>query len=167
MTSSLPLSLYSGIALFCLAQATLAQDATIEHSRTDQTTKTEAHLGKTYTMKFKLTTTESRRCQVRATMDFFQKNTMAKVDSLLENEDCGASSGSYTVSIRYRDGSGELQRVEYEETWQREDDQPITITKEYFAGDNVDITRVQPKNLRCLCAKAIPNNENPDTEIQH
>ena len=159
MTLPARLFLLFGITLFCLAPVARGQDTTIEQSSTDHSTKIEAHLEKKYTVKLELTPPPTRRCHVRVTMDYLQKNDVAKVDSMLENEDCAASSGSYTVSIRYRDQNNEQQRVEYDETWEREDDQPLTITKDYFAGKNVDITRVQPKNLTCLCAEELPMDD--------
>ena len=153
------LSWLSGSALFCIAYSTLAKDAAIEQSNTVQSNKIETHLEFEHTMTLEMKPPPSHRCQVRVTMDYLQKDTVAKVDSLVENKDCAASSGSFTVSVRIRDENGEMQKVEYDETWQREDDQPITISKEYFAGENVDIIRVQARKLQCLCAEVLPEDK--------
>lgn len=37
--------------------------------------------------------------QARISIEYTQRNTMANVTGTIENEDCGASSGGYTVAV--------------------------------------------------------------------
>lgn len=83
----------------------------VEHSSTDQSTRIDAHLEKKYTVTLDLEAPPTRRCQARVSIEYLQKNTDAAVNSTLENPDCEASSGSYTIAVRYKDES--LDRHEY------------------------------------------------------
>jgi hypothetical protein len=148
--------MFFGLAALCLASVTYAQDTTIEYSRTDETTKIEERVEKKHTIKLTMTPPASRHCQARLQISYRQKNTVANVESTLENDDCGASSGSYTVSVRIRDENDEFNNINYEEAWQRDDNQPIVMKKDYFAGENVDLIRVNTKGLRCTCAEVMP-----------
>jgi hypothetical protein len=73
--------------------------------------------------------------QARISIEYTQRNTMANVTGTIENEDCGASSGGYTVAVRYRDENGEIHDDEHPETWQRDDDQPFSLNNEYLIDD--------------------------------
>jgi hypothetical protein len=106
-----------------------------------------------YEMTFKTTTAE-QRCTTSIEYEYLQKNTVAVVDTIIGNTDCGASSGEYTFRVRFRDESNELQTLEYPETWQRDDDQPIEKHAEYFIGDNVDLISVGSRKIRCICTSA-------------
>ena len=147
-----------GLAALVLSDPAYAQETTSEHSGTDESTKIEGHAEEKYTLKITMNPPESHRCQAQLQISYLQQNNVASVESTLNNEDCGASSGSYTVSVRIRDENDELDNIEYEETWQRDDNQPILMKKEYFAGENVDIVRVNTKRLRCTCTDEIPQD---------
>lgn len=147
------------IAFVCAPVLTLAQDPLVDQQSTHETMKIEAHLEKTYTVKIELDAPPSKRCQAHLEIEYLQKGAEARVDSNLGNKDCAASSGSYTISVRYRDKNGESQTIEFDETWQRDNDQPILASKDYFVGENVDITRVRSKSLQCICAEAPVENE--------
>ena len=94
----------------------------------------------------------SLRCQVLLDIEYYQKNTHAYVKSTLKNEQCAASSGSYTIRIKYRPDDGDPGQVEFEEIWSRDDDADIVTEKEYFVGENLEIRRVSGTKLRCTCA---------------
>ena len=94
--------------------------------------------------------------------EYFQTNTVAVVKSTLSNPDCGASSGEYTLLVRFSDANNEAQSLEYAETWQRADDQDIESRKEYFIGDNVDLVTVRSRKLRCICDNAGEEGEAPE-----
>jgi hypothetical protein len=51
-----------------------------------------------------------------------------------------------------------MQLLEFFESWQRQDDQPVKFSATYPIGENVDLLRVRPTQSRCTCADA-PNNE--------
>ena len=91
-------------------------------------------------------------CEARLELEYYQKGTEVHVESTLTNEICAASSGSYVIQVRYRDENGNDLSKEFDENWQRDDDQPIVVAKDYFVADNVDVLRVRSRKLRCKCA---------------
>lgn len=159
MTKIFPRFLVAALAFICAPVAGLAQDPLVDQQSTHETTKIEAHLEKKYTVKLELNPPPTKRCQARLEIEYLQKGAEARVDSNLGNKDCAASSGSYKISIRYRDANGESQTIEFDETWQRDNDQPILASKDYFVGENVDITRVRSKSLQCICAEVPVEDE--------
>jgi hypothetical protein len=81
-----------------------------------------------------------------------QRNTLARVTGTVESSSCPAAShGEYTFVIAIRDENDQRSTLEFTETWQRNDDAPISFMKEYPIGENVDLTRVSLRGLRCSC----------------
>ncbi len=94
-------------------------------------------------------------CKAELRLEYFQKGADAHVKTMLSNEECGASSGNYTIRIRYTDAQGNLNRVEYEETWNRDDDVVVTSETDYFVGDDIDLVRVNSRGLSCICTESL------------
>lgn len=106
-----------------------------------------------------------RSCQAQLDMSYYQKGPSVVVESELTNDNCGASSGTYVIEVRYRSDSPEILKKEFPETWERPDDQPVRAEKEYFVAENVDVVRVRSRKLRCECAvEEAPADEPPATE---
>ena len=105
-----------------------------------------------YEITFNRTPPARSRCKASLELAYQQKDTLAVVDATLNNADCAASSGEYTVLIRYRDQNSEQQSIEVPVTWERDDDQTIVTRAEYVIGENVDLVNVRPRRVRCLCA---------------
>ena len=101
-------------------------------------------------------------CKADLNLEYYQKGTSAHVKSTLHNEDCGASSGNYTVRVQFKDASGGTQLLEFDETWQRDDDSDVTSEKEYFIGDDIDIRRIRSRNLSCRCDEPQKIDEEAD-----
>ena len=91
-------------------------------------------------------------CTAAMEMEYYQKGASVHVETSLDHDQCAASSGSYTLAIRYRDADGNLQNTEVEETWERADAAPVEQAKDYFVAEDVDILRVRTRKLRCKCA---------------
>jgi hypothetical protein len=102
-------------------------------------------------------------CKADLHIEYFQRGTDAHVKTMLSNDECGASSGDYTIRIRYKDAQGELGLVEYDETWSRDDDVTVTNEKEYFVGDDIDLVRVNTRRLSCSCTEAQSQEEESDS----
>jgi hypothetical protein len=115
-----------------------------------------------YKMTISTTPATEQKCEASMFFEYFQKNTVAVVNSTLSNPDCGASSGEYTLLVRFRDANNEAQSLEYAESWQRVDDPDIESRKEYFIGDNVDLVTVRSRKLRCICNNAGEEGEAPE-----
>jgi len=121
---------------------------------------------KQYEIRYKMTISTTppaeQACAAQIYFTYLQKNTVAVVDSTIENTECEASSGDYTVLVRFRDENNEIQSLEYTETWNRDDNQAIESRKEYFIGDDVDLVTVRSKKLRCVCDHAREEGEAPE-----
>lgn len=115
-----------------------------------------------YKMTISTTPAAEQKCEASMFFEYFQKNTVAVVNSTLSNPDCGASSGGYTLLVRYRDANNDMQSLAYPVTWQRADNQDIESRKEYFIGDNVDLVTVRSRKLRCICDNAGEAGEAPE-----
>ena len=106
-------------------------------------------------------------CKADLRLEYFQKGADAHVKSTLSNEECGASSGDYTVRVQYKDSEGESQQVEFEEIWMRSDDADVISEKDYPVGDNIDIVRVKSRKLSCRCEEPQTQDQQPgDGESQ-
>ncbi|MFQ5608652.1 MAG: hypothetical protein ACE5F8_00085 [Woeseiaceae bacterium] len=90
-------------------------------------------------------------CQAQLEMEYYQKGSNAVVESVLTNEQCAASAGTYVIQVRYRGSDSEIRTKDFPETWQRSDNEPIKNVREYFVGDDVDVIRVRSRKLRCSC----------------
>ena len=93
----------------------------------------------------------AKSCQADLFIQYFQKVTNAHVRITLVNKACGASSGAYKVRIQYKDAQREIKRVEFKESWGRDDDANVISEKDYFVGDDIDIVRVDTQSLSCEC----------------
>jgi len=139
--------------LVWLYSTALAQGDFINSSGQQETMELEGHAEKKYIMKLDAPSPSRKYCQASIAIEYLQKNTSAIVDMTLENPDCAASSGSYTTAIRIRDERNESQTIEFDETWQREDDQSLANRREYFIGDNVDLISVRIRKSKCECVE--------------
>ena len=97
------------------------------------------------------TTEHKQYCKARVSIEYGQYDTEARYNGEITNEDCGASGGTYVISVRYRDESGEVHSVEAEHTWHRDDDQKVLIDGAQAIGENVDLIRVRARKIRCVC----------------
>jgi hypothetical protein len=100
----------------------------------------------------------SSQCEATSETEYQQRNDVARVISTIAIADCKAASGTFTVSVRIRDESGQEKTLEFDETWQRADDQDVHLTADYPIGANVELRRVRVRGLRCTCAEAAPGN---------
>lgn len=116
---------------------------------------------KKYTIRFE-TTEHKRYCKASLLIRYNQYDTIAAYDGEIVNEDCGPSSGTYTISVRYRDESGEVHNMESEFEWQRADDQKVVFSGEQHIGANVDLVRVRASKVQCVCDDV----ESPAPELE-
>jgi hypothetical protein len=96
----------------------------------------------------------TKACEATIAIEYEQRNTQAHAEGTIENHQCAASGGSYTMVISIRTASGETKTLEFEESWRRGDDRPVELTRDYPIGPNVDLLRVRPRGLRCACDEA-------------
>lgn len=93
-------------------------------------------------------------CAVTIEIAYTQRDTVASVDGTLHNTDCAASAGEYKVLVVTRGEDGKLTTLEFLESWQRNDAEPLPFNGHYPIGANVDLIRVRAQSTRCTCAAA-------------
>jgi hypothetical protein len=99
-----------------------------------------------------LPTLSNNECSATTTTEYLQLNTIARVNSTLKIADCTVASGAFSIALRIRDENGEDKPVEFDETWQRTDDQDVKFTAEYPIGEKVELLSVRVRRLSCTCA---------------
>ena len=127
----------------CFEESSRARDTADLEINTENTTNVEY---------FSIPT---RQCMAVVALDFKQKNTVVSVDGEVTNDTCGASSGSFVVSVINTHDDGEQTRQEYMEEWARDDDRPVSFTAEYPIQEDVVLV-VRPQRVRCTCAAGAP-----------
>ena len=154
------------LPLACLAAIAVAQDSKTVNaftlkcgstaSRTsrpcDERDQDVARTEQEITTTIKVPAIESDACETAIRFEFSQRGTLARLQGTIENRTCAASAGEYSVAVRVRDAAGESKTLEFRESWQRADDQPVTFKSDYPIGDNVDLLNVRARPLRCTCA---------------
>ena len=96
----------------------------------------------------------SHNCTATVSLDYFQRGHEAQVEMAVENPYCAASQGSFVIEATIReDGADEAEKLSFPETWQRDDDAAVDITRRYPIGDNVDLLRIRIRKVTCSCAK--------------
>lgn len=93
-------------------------------------------------------------CAASLQIDWYQRDTVVRVRATIDNEQCAASSGSYSIRVRHRDDAGERETLDFDETWQRDDAEPVVIERDYAVGSGVTVTRASGRRLRCECTGA-------------
>jgi hypothetical protein len=109
---------------------------------------------KEITIPVRLTPRETSSCQATMSLEYHQRDTIARVAGTIRNEACAASSGEYTIVVTTRDEQGDTRVVEFQETWRRSDDQHVQTIADYPIGENVDLVSVRARRLSCACDDA-------------
>jgi len=122
-----------------------------EGSREGETVVFEHEL--TVTTRLEGVTVQTKRCQAEVELSYVQKNTLASVEGIINNNTCAASSGTLVLSVRTASESGELTTQEFGEPWSRDDDQSVSFSFEYPIGENSDLLRVRALRTGCTCAE--------------
>ena len=93
-------------------------------------------------------------CESTAVLEYYQRGTEAAVETTIEISDCEASSGEFTIETTVRtDGQTNSEKLSFPETWSRDNNELVVITKRYPIGDDVDLLRVKVRKLRCECSE--------------
>ena len=115
------------------------------------TIKTEKQVEHKYKMKLESRKQDVKACNAELSISYQQYDTQAKVETIIENGDCAASAGKYTVDILVGDARGQTREIEHDETWSRDDNKPYESQKSYDIGKNVELIRVRTTGLSCSC----------------
>lgn len=131
--------------------------ALVEESKGDKTESSIRSPVLNFELNFKVTQKTAVRnadaCNVDASISYIHVGSDVKVDTRIDNEVCAASHGNYTVRIKtVRNGEDHVQS--FTESWQRNNDSPVRITKFYEIQDDADLSWVRIRTDRetgCLC----------------
>ena len=94
----------------------------------------------------------SQSCRASASLDYFQRGAQAEAEVRVDNPHCAKSSGSFAVEVTIRaDGANEPEKLRFDETWTRDDDQPVVLQRRYAIGDGVQLIRMRIRGLTCAC----------------
>ena len=95
------------------------------------------------------------QCEVEIDLEYFQRDTTARIYGMIESETCAASNGRYQIEIRVKDENGETRTLDFSESWQRDDDQPVVFTADYPIGENVEVINLRSRRILCMCVDTI------------
>ena len=96
----------------------------------------------------------SRNCTATVSLNYFQRGHEAQVELAVDNPHCAASEGGFVIEATVReDGVAEAKKLSFPETWQRDDDAAVEMTRRYPIGDNVDLLRIRIRKVTCSCAE--------------
>src|SRR5690349_21660688 len=78
----------------------------------DERDQEVARFEKESTTTLTLPAPKNTSCESSIQVEFFQRNTLARVTGTLENRTCAASTGEYSVGVRIKDANGESKTIE-------------------------------------------------------
>ncbi len=90
-------------------------------------------------------------CQAFITLQYYQRDTLARVEATVENEACITSMGEYELLFNIRDENGVSRNLSFSEAWEQKDDSLLKSSKDYPIGENVTLKRVVAQNVHCKC----------------
>jgi hypothetical protein len=104
-------------------------------------------------VKIDIAPKQSASCAATVNVESQQRDTIARVTGIIENQQCAVSGGDYVLAVTIRTADGERKTLEFPQTWQRGDDKPLSFTHDLPIGPNVDLVSVRPRGLRCTCTE--------------
>ena len=91
-----------------------------------------------------------------------QLQAQGQAKATIDNPDCAASSGDFVIEVTVRaDGADESNKLKFPESWSREDDASVVMTRRYPIGDDTDLLRIKIRKMRCSCATETEPASNP------
>jgi hypothetical protein len=94
-------------------------------------------------------------CQATVSLGYYQRNTLARVETSIENNSCLAGSGSLEISATIRDENGNTSTLAFPEQWQQNGDTKMEFVRDYPIGENVELLRVRSSKIKCDCSQSI------------
>ena len=92
-------------------------------------------------------------CQASVTLQYHQRNTVARVETTVENESCIPATGGYELMVNILDDNGGSRNLSFSETWEQNDDTPLTFSRDYAIGENATLKRIVAQSIRCECTE--------------
>lgn len=108
-------------------------------------------------VKIPIKTVEMNACEAEIRLQYHQRDTLARVDTTIDQASCTDAIGEYSLRITLSDDDGDYSNLEFEEGWQQENTNLVELTRDYPIGENVSLRRVAVRSVRCECAESQPN----------
>jgi len=128
-----------------------------------QPKKTEINSRSETTLTIEIPALTTVHCATTSSLEYSQRNTFARVEGLIENRECAASEGKYTLAVIISDENHELRTLSFSGSWQRNDDKPVKLKADYEIGRNVELVRVKYIESHCTCTDT-QEKETPGSE---
>jgi hypothetical protein len=126
----------------------------VPRGRCEEGSKTRVVTEHDVTISIDVTPKPSASCAATVNLESQQRDAVARVTGIIENAQCAASGGDYTLAVTVRGADGERKTLEFPQSWRRDDDKPVTFAHDVPIGANVDLLSVRPRGLRCTCTDA-------------
>ena len=108
-----------------------------------------------YQYKISLTPTLTQpECRAEVSISYVPMYDKVRVETMVENDDCAASSGDYRLQVRTRGHDGEMLTEELNESWSRADAMRVETTKIYPLDIDRELVWVRVRTSRktnCRC----------------
>jgi len=101
--------------------------------------------------KMQIPSIQFNACEAFITIQYHQRNTLARVESTVEHESCTASKGEFELLVNILDENGVSRNLSFHESWEQTDDSLLKLSKDYPIGENVTLKRVITQRIRCEC----------------
>ena len=93
-------------------------------------------------------------CDADLSISSTQMNDRIRIRAKIVNKDCAASSGKYTLRILTMNEEGETHLRQFPESWSRQNDAPIELTRYFGMESDVDLIWVRVRTsskTACTC----------------
>ncbi|MGK0373838.1 MAG: hypothetical protein ACJA2E_000306 [Arenicella sp.] len=110
---------------------------------------------------------ELKTCAINIVTDYWQEDDQIKVETVLENTQCGPSKGMYVVRVRTSNDDGDSNTIKYQEPWSRDNSEAVRSTHTYSMKGDTELIRVRiqpPFHGACICAGKTVNQSSEQTE---
>lgn len=114
-----------------------------------------------------IVTAELKTCAINIVTDYWQEDDQIKVETVLENTQCGPSKGMYVVRVRTSNDDGDSNTTKYQEPWSRDNSEAVRSTHTYSMNGDTELIRVRiqpPFNGACMCAGETINQSSGQIE---
>jgi len=101
--------------------------------------------------KMQLPEIQFNSCQAFITLQYDQRDTLARVEATVENESCITSMGEYELLFNIRDENGVSRNLSFSEAWEQKEDSLLKSSQDYPSGKNVTLKRVVAQRGHCKC----------------
>lgn len=117
----------------------------------DDGSETADRLDSAITTRLTIPETTFVPCQASVSLAYYQRNTLARVETTIDNQSCRIGSGTLEINASVRKAGSDRVNVTFPESWEQHDGGKVVFTRDYPIGDNVELLRVRSRGVECTC----------------